>query len=107
VRDLQRGKHCCRGGEALMIVYALYGVAAVVLAVIAVALGASSHGFIYGGSLAVTLILCAIALVSMIGTPSSCRSSCGGWRAFPHRRARGLLSCDRQFRRRRRKPVSD
>ena len=64
-----------------MIVYALYGVAAVVLAVIAVALGASSHGFIYGGSLAVTLILCAIALVSMIGPPSSCRSSCGGWRA--------------------------
>ena len=56
-----------------MVVYALYGVAAlVILPAIAVALGASrrANDVIYGASLIITLILCVIALFSLFA-PSS------------------------------------
>jgi hydrogenase-4 component B len=56
-----------------MVVYALYGVAALLtLSAIAVALGASRRGtdLIYGASLIVTLILCVIALSCLFGPPS-------------------------------------
>jgi hydrogenase-4 component B len=56
----------------MMVVYALYGVAALlVLAPIAVALGASPRGnsVIYGASLIVTLMLCMIALLCLFDQP--------------------------------------
>src|SRR3974390_2448101 len=55
-----------------MVVFALYGVGVLlVLAPIAVALGASPRGtsIVYGTSLIVTLILCTIALVSLFEQP--------------------------------------
>src|SRR3974390_1787444 len=55
-----------------MVVFALYGVAVLlVLAPIAVALGASPRGtsIVYGTSLIVTLILCTIALVCLFEEP--------------------------------------
>ena len=54
----------------MMVVYALYGVAAlIVLAPLAVALGASPRGtgVVYGASLIVTLTLGIIALLSLFG----------------------------------------
>jgi formate hydrogenlyase subunit 3/multisubunit Na+/H+ antiporter MnhD subunit len=60
----------------MMVVYALYGVAAlVVLAPVAIALGASPRGtsVVYGASLMITLTLGMIALLSLFGysDPSS------------------------------------
>ena len=56
----------------MMVVYALYGVAAlVVLAPIAIALGASPRGtgMVYGASLIITLTLCMIALLCLFDPP--------------------------------------
>src|SRR5476649_317202 len=65
-----------RGAAQMMVVYALYGVAAlVVLAPVAIALGASPRGtsVLYGASLMITLTLGMIALLSLFGysDPSS------------------------------------
>lgn len=57
-----------------MVVYTLFCVVALmVLAAIAVALGRSPHGsrVVYGASLTITLILCAIALLCLLGHPDS------------------------------------
>lgn len=57
-----------------MVVYTLFCVVALMaLATIAVALGRSPHGsrVVYGASLTITLILCAIALLCLLGHPDS------------------------------------
>ncbi len=54
----------------MMIVYALYGVAALlVLAPLGIALGASARGtgVVYGASLIITIVLCVIAVLSLFG----------------------------------------
>jgi hydrogenase-4 component B len=56
----------------MMVVYALYGVAAlVVLAPVAIVLGASPRatGVVYGAALVVTLVLCIIALLCLFDRP--------------------------------------
>jgi formate hydrogenlyase subunit 3/multisubunit Na+/H+ antiporter MnhD subunit len=61
----------------MMVVYALYGVAALlVLAPVAIALAASRHGsrVVYGVSLIITLILCVIALLSLFEHPAAASS---------------------------------
>src|SRR6185312_2501505 len=60
--------------EALMVIHALYCAAAlIILAAIAVALGPSprGRGTIYGVSMLITLILCAICTLNLIEHPNS------------------------------------
>src|ERR1019366_6056307 len=67
-RDQQRRRP--RGAAQMMVVYALYGVAAlVVLAPVAIVLGASPRGIgvVYGASLMITLTLGMIALLCLFG----------------------------------------
>src|SRR5262245_23886344 len=62
-----------RTAETLMVVYALYAVAALLsLSAIAVALGAARRAsdLVYGASLIVTLILCVIALSCLFAPPN-------------------------------------
>src|ERR1019366_9952344 len=75
-REQQRRRP--RGAAQMMVVYALYGVAALlVLAPIAVALGAAPrgssvvNGVVYGASLIVTITLCVIALLCLFEQPTT------------------------------------
>ncbi len=98
----------------MTVIYALYGVAALLaLAPIAIALGGSPRGsgVVYGASLIVTLTLGVIALLSLfeysdrvLRRHAAARPALAR-RAFPHRRAGGILPGRGQSRRRGGEPV--
>ena len=97
----------------MMVVYALYGVAALLaLAPIAIALAASPRGtsVVYGASLIVTLIIVRaraagpVRTFRTVGHHPAARPALAR-RAFPHRRAGGIFPGRGQSRRRGGEPV--
>ena len=107
-----------RSAAQMMVVIALYGVAALVaLAPLAIALGVSPRGkevatsVIYGACLIVTLTLCSIALAQLVRNVATCRRRHAAarpavaGRAFPHRRAGGVFPGGGQSRRRGGQPL--